>query len=85
MSFHDYNIPMKIGRTDSISEPFRFIRIKDLPFFRHLLRDYDLSLLKDYLANTLLTTPIESNTPYYLFPDYISLPGEDVTINISPG
>ena len=73
---------MKIGRTDLISEPFRFIRIKDLPFFRHLLRDYDLSLLKDYLANTLLTTPIEPNIPYFLFRDHLSLPAEDVTLYI---
>ena len=43
----------KLLSVDSQSEPFRFISIKDLHFFKHLLRNYDLSLLKDYLTASL--------------------------------
>lgn len=65
----------KVVRVDSLQgEPFRFIRIKDLHFFRHLLRNYDLSLVKDYLTAALSAISIEPHIPYYLCPQYVYVP-----------
>lgn len=64
-------------------EPFRFIRIKDLHFFRYLLRNYDLSLVKDYLTAALSAIPIDPHIPYCLCPQYIYVPSQDAPITVT--
>jgi hypothetical protein len=76
---------MKIGRTDSQGEPFHFIRIKDLHFFRHLLWRFDLSLVKDYLHNSLGMLSIEPELPYQLEGNFVYIPNEDAQIETDRG
>lgn len=74
----------KVVRVDSLQgEPFRFIRIKDLHFFRHLLRNYDLSLVKDYLTTALSAIPIEPHVPYCLCPHYLYVPSQETPIKVT--
>lgn len=69
-----------IRRNDEFSEQIQFLRIKDLHYFKLLLTNYDMSVVRDFLIRSLDQVTIYQNEPYALDPNFTYISNQDVTI-----
>ncbi len=69
-----------IRRNDEFSEQIQFLRIKDLHYFKLLLTNYDMSVVRDFLIRSLDQVTISQNEPYALDPNFTYISNQDVTI-----
>lgn len=75
---------MSIRRMDSQAEHQRFFKLKELHYFKILLRHYDLSLIKDYFQTSLHLEQLTPNTPFILQHSlFVYVPAEDCLLSIS--
>lgn len=65
---------MKFGRTDSQGDAFYVSKIKDLHFFRHLFRQYDISLIKEFIQTSLHVKSIDRTGHHELEEAFVYIP-----------